>query len=503
MPKDEYPMPMADLSIDTVAKHKVLSFMYGNAGYNQIKMAKEDIHKTSFKCPGHVGVYEYVVMPFGLKNAGATYQRAMNAIFHDLIGHSMEVYIDDIVINNANWKNWEMDSSTIRVQFSVYASKSNKGASNCRLLFEHQEPQEKLVNIPGTLEVASLWIPSNTTNKMVEYKALINGLEILIELGTTEVEVFGDSELVINQLNGDYQCRHITMGEPKLEDWRTPITQHLKDPSYPTSKKIRQQATKFVMWDKTLLRKTPYGLLLKCLSLEELMRVMAEVHEGTCGTHQAGTKMKWLLMRYGYFWPDLEKDWKAYAKGCEECQRHGPLQHIPSVPLNPVVKPWIFRGWAMDFIGKIYLASSKGHTFIIVAINYFTKWVEASAVKTITSVAMKKFIETKILHRYGVPETIVTDRRDSPERWHEKLGDTLWAYRTSKRVGIETTLYALTFGQDAVLPMEISVSSIRLQNQFDLHSEEYIQVMCQGIEDLDVAQIEALNKIGEGNRAVA
>ncbi|KAM2819384.1 hypothetical protein PS2_037809 [Malus domestica] len=144
------------------------------------------------------------------------------------------------------------------------------------------------------------------------------------------------------------------------------------------------------------------------------MRVMAEVHEGICGAHQAGTKMRWLLRRYGYFWLDMEKDCKSYARGCEECQRHGPLQHVPSVPLNPVVKPWLFRGWAMDFIGQIYLASSKGHTFIIVATYYFTKWVEASAVESITSTVVKNFIETKILHRYGVPETIVTDRGDEP-----------------------------------------------------------------------------------------
>ncbi|KAM1196533.1 hypothetical protein ACFX2J_022889 [Malus domestica] len=98
--KDEYPMPIADLSIDAVAKHKVLSFMDGSAEYNQIKMAQEDIHKTTFRCPGHVGAYEYLVMPFGLKNAGATYQRAMNAIFHDLIGQNMEVYIDDIVVKS-------------------------------------------------------------------------------------------------------------------------------------------------------------------------------------------------------------------------------------------------------------------------------------------------------------------------------------------------------------------------------------------------------------------
>ncbi|KAM2983598.1 hypothetical protein FF2_009501 [Malus domestica] len=75
----------------------------------------------------------------------------------------------------------------------------------------------------------------------------------------------------------------------------------------------------------------------------------------------------------------------------------------------------------------------------------------------------------------------------SPDKWHEKLGDTLWAYRTSKRTGIGTTPYALTFEQDVVLLMKINVSSVRIQNQYGLHSEEYIQAMCQGVEDLDVA----------------
>ena len=77
-PKDEYPMSNADLLIDAVAGHKVLSFMDGNAGYNQIFMAEEDIAKTAFRCPGAKGLYEWVVMTFGLKNAGATYQRAFH-----------------------------------------------------------------------------------------------------------------------------------------------------------------------------------------------------------------------------------------------------------------------------------------------------------------------------------------------------------------------------------------------------------------------------------------
>ena len=97
-PKDEYPMPIAEVLIDAAAGHKMMSFLDGNAGYNQIFMAEEDVFKTAFRCPQ--GLFEFVVMTFGLRNAGATYQRAMNYIFHDLIGRLVEVYIDDVVVKS-------------------------------------------------------------------------------------------------------------------------------------------------------------------------------------------------------------------------------------------------------------------------------------------------------------------------------------------------------------------------------------------------------------------
>ena len=97
---DGYPMPIADMLVDAAAEHKVISFMDGNAGYNQIFMAEEDIAKTAFRCPGAIGLFEWVVMTFGLKNAGATYQRAMNYIFHELIRRVVEIYIDDVVVKS-------------------------------------------------------------------------------------------------------------------------------------------------------------------------------------------------------------------------------------------------------------------------------------------------------------------------------------------------------------------------------------------------------------------
>lgn len=99
-PKDVYIMSVADMLIDSVAKHELLSFMDGFSGYNQIKIAEADTSKTAFRFPGAIGTFEWLVMPFGLKNAGATYQRAMHSIFHDMIGHHIEVYIDDIVVKS-------------------------------------------------------------------------------------------------------------------------------------------------------------------------------------------------------------------------------------------------------------------------------------------------------------------------------------------------------------------------------------------------------------------
>ena len=97
-PLDGYPMLIADMLVDAAARHMVISFMDGNAGYNQIFMAEEDIANNAFRCPGAIGLFEWVVMTFGLKNAGVTYQRAMNYIFHKLIGRIVEIYIDDVMI---------------------------------------------------------------------------------------------------------------------------------------------------------------------------------------------------------------------------------------------------------------------------------------------------------------------------------------------------------------------------------------------------------------------
>ena len=87
-----------DLLIDSAAGNAMFSFMDGFSGYNHIKMAPKDVEKNAFRTS--MGNFYYTMMPFGLKNAGATYQRAMMAIFHDMMHQELEDYVDDIVVKS-------------------------------------------------------------------------------------------------------------------------------------------------------------------------------------------------------------------------------------------------------------------------------------------------------------------------------------------------------------------------------------------------------------------
>jgi hypothetical protein len=124
-PKDKYPMPIADTLINNASGNRLISFLDSNFGYNQIFMAEKDASKMAFICPGFIGLFEWVVMTFGLKNAGATYQRAMNLIFHELLGNTVEVYIDDIVVKSAEFSSHIADLRKVFDKMRRYGLKMN------------------------------------------------------------------------------------------------------------------------------------------------------------------------------------------------------------------------------------------------------------------------------------------------------------------------------------------------------------------------------------------
>lgn len=101
-------MSVTEMLVDLTDDFEYLIILDGYFGYNQVFIANEDVSKTEFQCPGALGSYEWIVMPFGMENVSATYQRVMNSMFHDFIENFMQVYIDDIVIKSSS-KNGHLD----------------------------------------------------------------------------------------------------------------------------------------------------------------------------------------------------------------------------------------------------------------------------------------------------------------------------------------------------------------------------------------------------------
>nr|XP_028959516.1 uncharacterized protein LOC114825271 [Malus domestica] len=160
-------MSISDLLIDAAVNHVILSFMDGHAGYNQIFIAEADVHKTAFRCPEALGTYEWVVMPFSLKNAGAT-------------GTDVEI---SMVETRDNY--WTM-------YFDGSSTSSSDGVGNVI-----QSPNHDCWYF-------SLKLDFECTNNHAEYEALIIGLGILHDLRATRALILDDSKLVINQLNGSF-----------------------------------------------------------------------------------------------------------------------------------------------------------------------------------------------------------------------------------------------------------------------------------------------------------
>jgi hypothetical protein len=99
-----------------------------------------------------------------------------------------------------------------------------------------------------------------------------------------------------------------------------------------------------------------------------------------------------------------------YYKGCESCQKFRDVQLAPAAMLHPIIKPWLFRSWALNFVGQIHPSSSKGHRFVLVAMDYFTKWTEVVPLKNMTHKEIIHFILEHIVHRFGIPQALTTDQ---------------------------------------------------------------------------------------------
>ena len=169
--------------------------------------------------------------------------------------------------------------------------------------------------------------------------------------------------------------------------WTTPLVSYLKDGVLPDEKeaarKLKVQAARFVLIKDVLYKRGFSRPYLRCLGTEEADYVMREVHEGIYGNHSRSRSLVHKLVRAGYYWPTMQKDAEAYVKACDKCQRFSNIIRQPTEELTSMMAPWPFAQWGLDIMGPFPIAVRQ-LKFLVVGIDYFTKWVEAEALATIT-----------------------------------------------------------------------------------------------------------------------
>ena len=122
--------------------------------------------------------------------------------------------------------------------------------------------------------------------------------------------------------------------------------------------------------------------LLKCVTAEQAQYIIKELHEGICGYHSDARTMTTRILRAGYFWKTMEADCHDFVKRCIPCQKHGNLIHQKQEQLHSILSPWPFAKWGMDILDP-FSPRKDQVKFLIVAVDYFTKWIEATPLATI------------------------------------------------------------------------------------------------------------------------
>ncbi|KAK9071736.1 hypothetical protein SSX86_008165 [Deinandra increscens subsp. villosa] len=374
------------------------------------------------------------------------------------------------------------------------------------------EQVQELIKIFGKCEVLHI---SRAQNRKAD--ALSKLASVAFEHLAKEIRVeLLEAPTVNLKMTADVQVQE--------DSWMTPIVQYLTMGKLPNDKEqarqIRVNSLQYQMQNDTLYRRSFLGPLLRCLTPSEAEKIVKEVHEGICGIH-AGAKMVVVkIMSLGYFWPGMYRSTWEELRKCQACQAHAPVSMRAKNELIPVTSAWPFQKWGMDIVGP-FPPASGGVKFLLVAIDYFTKWIEAKPLACISGKQVKKFVWEHIVCRFGLPLYIITDNgqqfagnpfaewceelhinqiftsvahpqaNGQVERanrslvegikmrlekyggsWVDELPHVLWAHRTMPKTSNGETPFSLVYGTEAVIPAEIGVPSHRLQVQVTDNDEE-------------------------------
>ncbi|XP_022032326.1 uncharacterized protein LOC110933410 [Helianthus annuus] len=198
--------------------------------------------------------------------------------------------------------------------------------------------------------------------------------------------------------NPSVPLRQVSVIQLGSSSWMTPIIMYLQSGILPENKveakKIQHKAMHYQMSDGILYRRSYLGPLLHCVDPEDANYLIREVHEGICGIHAGPRMVEAKVMNAGYYWPGMHLDAVKVLKKCNGCQRHAPKTLRPKNELVPVTTTWSFQQWGIDMVSP-FLEALGAVKFIIVAVDYFAKWVEAKALASTTAMVVRRFIWNK------------------------------------------------------------------------------------------------------------
>ncbi|GKD56545.1 reverse transcriptase domain-containing protein [Tanacetum coccineum] len=326
-----------------------------------------------------------------------------------------------------------------------------------------------------------------------------------------------------------------TVVEEDGPTWMTPIMEYLKDGTLPDDRKeaskLRIKARQYELLEGVLYRRSFLKSWLRCVGPLQADYVIQEIHEGSCSMHVGPQSVVAKAMRLGYYWPTMHRDARDMIRKCNHCQIHRLVPRNPQQPLTPIMTPWSFYKWGIDIAGP-FPEGPREVKFLIVAMDYFMKWIEAKAVATITGSQVKKFVWDNIVCRFGLPGEIVSDNgkqfSDNPfkdwceklnitqrfasvkhpqfnglveranrslgegikarlgegnKNWIEELSHVLWAHRTMIKSSHGDTPFSLTYETEAVIPAEIGMPTYRTAVVDAVHNDEELRLNLDLLEE--------------------
>jgi hypothetical protein len=307
------------------------------------------------------------------------------------------------------------------------------------------------------------------------------------------------------------------------------------------NKRMEARTRQYVMIEEELYKHGVCCPLLKCLSKTEGIELMRETHAGLCGSHIGSRPLLGMIFRQGFYWPKAASDAAELVQKCKNCQKCARDQKQPS-SLTQLIQPtWPLQRWGLNLLGP--LPPAQGNLkYVVVAVEYFSKWIEAKPLATITSTTVQKFFWHNIVCRFGMSKAITVDNGTQfdaetfkdfcdqigtkihfasvrhPEsnelverandiimigimklifnqprgKWPDELIKVVWSHNTTTSRSTTFTPFKLLFGDEAITPEEAKAGSIRTTASAE--DEADYQVTKDTLEGTRLHAIEHINR---------